>query len=170
MNYLALIDTETSGLRCDVTPLFADYAAFAAVVNDLAAPFADAKIDLVAGIDALGFILGTAVALRLQKGFLAIRKGGKLPVEVNRVEFVDYTGRRKALEIRADALKAGTNVLLVDEWVETGAQVKAAVELVERMNGRIAGIAAINVDDNKVTQQLQQQYRVFAAADAKETT
>lgn len=167
MHYLARIDTETSGSRYDVTPLFADYDAFSAVVNDLAAPFADAEIDLVAGIDALGFILGTAVALRLQKGFLAIRKGGKLPVEVNRVEFVDYTGRQKALEIRADALKAGMNVLLVDEWVETGAQMKAAIELVEMMDGRIAGIATINMDDNKTTRQLRQQYRVFAAADSK---
>ena len=168
MNYLALIDTETSGSRYDVTPLFADYAAFTAVVNDLAGPFMDEEVDLVAGIDALGFILGTAVALRLKKGFLAIRKGGKLPVEVNRVAFVDYTGRQKALEIRTDALKAGLNVLLVDEWVETGAQVKAAVELVEMMDGRIAGIAAINMDDNKATQQLRQQYPVIAAADPKE--
>ena len=168
MNYLARIDTDTSGLRCDVTPLFADYAAFTAVVNDLAAPFVDTEIDLVAGIDALGFILGTAVALRLQKGFLAIRKGGKLPVKVNRVAFVDYTGQQKALEIRTDALKAGMNVLLVDEWVETGAQVKAAIELVEMQNGRIAGIATINIDDNKATRQLRQQYRVFAAADSKE--
>jgi len=62
MNYLTLIDTETLGLRYDVTPLFADYAAFTAVVDDLAAPFADVEIDLVAGIDALGDILGTAVS------------------------------------------------------------------------------------------------------------
>ncbi len=168
MNYLALIDTETSGSRYDVTPLFADYAAFSAVVDDLAAPFVDVGIDLVAGIDALGFILGTAVALRLKKGFLAIRKGGKLPVKVNRVEFVDYTGQQKALEIRANALKAGMDVLLVDEWVETGAQVRAAVELVEMMHGRVAGIATINMDDNKMTRQLRQQYQVFAAADPKE--
>lgn len=168
MNYLAKIDTNTSGPRYDVTPLFADYAAFSAVVDDLAAPFADVEIDLVAGIDALGFILGTAVALRLQKGFLAIRKRGKLPVKVNRVAFVDYSGQQKALEIRADALIAGMNVLLVDEWVETGAQVKAAVELVEMMDGRIAGIATINMDDNKTTRQLRQLYRVFAAVDLTE--
>jgi adenine phosphoribosyltransferase len=168
MNYLEQIDTNTSGLRYDVTPLFADYDAFSAVVNDLVAPFVDVEIDLVAGIDALGFILGTAVAMRLQKGFLAIRKGGKLPVKVNRVEFVDYTGQQKALEIRTNGLNPGTNVLLVDEWVETGAQLKAAIELVEMQNGRVAGIATINMDVNKTTQLLQQQYLVVAVGDPKE--
>ena len=157
MNYLERIDTETSGLRCDVTPLFADYVAFTAVVDDL-----------VDGIDALGFILGTAVALHLQKGFLAIRKGGKLPVKVNRVQFVDYTGQQKALEMRSDGLNPGTRVLLVDEWVETGAQVKAAIELVEMMGGRVAGIGTIKMDDNKITRRLRQQYRVFAVGDPKE--
>ncbi|NKQ35792.1 MAG: hypothetical protein HF973_09280 [Chloroflexi bacterium] len=123
---------------------------------------------MVAGIDALGFILGTAIALHLQKGFLAIRKGGKLPVEANRVEFVDYTGQKKALEMRSDGLNPGTRVLLVDEWVETGAQVKAAIELVEMMDGRIAGIATINMDDNQATQQLRQRYRVVAVSELKE--
>ena len=167
MDYLQRIDTNTSGQRYDVTPLFTDYAAFAAAVADLATPFADEAVDLVAGIDALGFILGTAVAMRLQKGFLAIRKGGKLPVKVNRVRFVDYTGQQKALEIRTDGLDPGANVLLVDEWVETGAQAKAAIKLVEMQNGRIAGIATINMDNNKTTRQLRQQYRVFAVGDPK---
>ncbi|MCP4426558.1 MAG: adenine phosphoribosyltransferase, partial [Chloroflexi bacterium] len=147
MNYLKRIDTNTSGQRYDATPLFANYAAFVAAVADLAAPFANESVDLVAGIDALGFILGTAVAAHLQKGFLAIRKKGKLPVAVHSVEFVDYSSQQKGLEIRTNAFPPGTNVLLVDEWIETGTQVKAAIELVGRMNGRIAGIATLNMDD-----------------------
>lgn len=82
MDYLQLIDMDTAGNRCDVTPLFADYEAFTALVNDLAAPFVDVDIDLVAGIDALGFVLATAVSIHLRKGLLTIRKGGKLPVPI----------------------------------------------------------------------------------------
>lgn len=93
--YLRLIDTQTAGPRCDVTPLFADPIAFAELIADLSEPFISTAIDYVAGIDALGFILGTAVALRLNKGFIPIRKGGKLPVAVTAREFVDYTGESK---------------------------------------------------------------------------
>jgi len=120
-DYLRLIDTHTRGPRCEVTPLFADAAAFAALVSDLVAPFDAVKIDLVAGIDALGFILGTAIAIRLGKGFIPIRKGGKLPVQADRVDFVDFTGQSKSLELRAGAVQPGVKILLVDEWIETGA-------------------------------------------------
>lgn len=162
MKYLDRIDTNTRGIRYDVTPLFADYAAFSALVKDLAAPFADVEIDVVAGIDALGFIVGTAVAMHLKKGVLAIRKKGKLPVSVNCVEFVDYTGQKKGLEMRSDALKPGMKVLLVDEWVETGAQMKAAIELVKMANGYVAGITTIRMQDNEMTHGLIQNYPTFA--------
>jgi adenine phosphoribosyltransferase len=132
-DYLRLIDTRTSGPRCDVTPVFADFAAFAQLVADLASPFRSTPIDYVAGIDALGFILGTAIALHLQKGFLPIRKRGKLPVAVATTEFVDYTGQAKSLELREGSLREGDHVLIVDEWVETGAQMQAAIDLNERV-------------------------------------
>jgi len=159
MNYLQRIDTNTTGNRYDVTPLFADYEAFTALVNDLAAPFVDTEIDLIAGIDALGFVLATAVSTKLHKGILTIRKGGKLPVPTDRISFVDYSGEQKSLEIRADAPLSGKNVLLVDEWIETGAQIRAAVQLIEGKNGRVAGIASINIDENEATRTLQKQYR-----------
>jgi adenine phosphoribosyltransferase len=88
-DYLQLIDIQTPGPRCDVTPVFADPAAFAALVDDLAARFADTAFDAVAGIDALGFILGTALAWHAKRGFVPVRKGGKLPVAVDQVDFVD---------------------------------------------------------------------------------
>jgi len=117
--YLALIDRKTSGNRCDVTPLFADYVAFSALVEPLA-------FEVVVGIDALGFILGAVLALRTHVGFVPVRKGGKLPGAVDSAECVDYTGQPKTLELRRDALEPGTRVLLVDEWIETGVQVGAA--------------------------------------------
>jgi adenine phosphoribosyltransferase len=82
-DYLRLIDIHTRGPRYAVTPLFGDYEAFMGLVRDLGRPFESVEFEVVAGIDALGFILGTALALRLHKGSLPIRKGGKLPVDVD---------------------------------------------------------------------------------------
>ena len=161
-DYLRLIHIDTGGPRCDVTPLFADHEAFAALVEDLVQPFINGNIDLVAGIDALGFILGTAVALRLGKGIIPIRKGGKLPVQVEQVEFMDYTGELKTLEMRLGSIQPGEHILLVDEWIETGAQIKAAAALIERQGGIVAGIATINIDNNPVTRALQAQYTCHA--------
>jgi adenine phosphoribosyltransferase len=162
--YLALIDHETSGNRCDVTPLFADHDAFAALVDDLAARVEPLGLDLVAGIDALGFILGAALSLRCHVGFVPIRKGGKLPVAVDTAECVDYTGQRKTLELRQDALAPGKRVLVVDEWIETGAQVRAAIQLIEGQGGIIAGIASLHMDDNEHTEPLRATYICVQAA------
>jgi adenine phosphoribosyltransferase len=160
--YLRLIDTKTQGRRYDVTPLFADYAAFSTLVEDLAQPFTGGKVDCVAGIDALGFVLGAAMAIRLKVGFIPVRKGGKLPVASDTSMFVDYTGQSKSLELRLGAVPAGTRVLIVDEWVETGAQVQAAIELIEKQGGVVAGIAAINIDDGPRTRVLRKKYMCHA--------
>ncbi len=145
-----------------MTPLFADYAAFVALVDDLATQLGGLACDLVAGIDALGFILGTALAMRLGTGFLAIRKEGKLPVAADAQSFVDYTGLTKTLELRRGALRAGARVLLVDEWVETGAQMWGASALIERQGGIVAGVATINLDDNERTAALRSRYPCFS--------
>jgi adenine phosphoribosyltransferase len=158
--YLKLIDTETPGYRNDVTPLFADAGCFGQLVDDLVVPFKDTQIDYVAGIDALGFILGTAVALKLGIGIVPIRKGGKLPVPVDTEEFQDYTGDIKQLEMRKDALPPNAHVLLVDEWIETGAQIMAAAKLVEAQGGTIVGIASINMDVKDQTNEISKKYRV----------
>ncbi len=112
----------------------------------------------MAGIDALGFILGAAIAVRLKKGFVPIRKGGKLPVQTDVARFVDYTGQEKSLELRVGAIQPRTRVLVVDEWVETGAQVRAAIELLEKQGGVVIGVASINMEDNSVTRLLRGRY------------
>ena len=157
-SYIRLIDTRTQGNRNDVTPIFADHDAFAALVEDLVQPFSGKDLDCVAGIDALGFILGVAVAMRLGVGFVPLRKGGKLPVAVDAADFIDYTGQSKRLELRKDAIRPGQRVLLVDEWVETGAQVSAGADLIERHGAIVTGIATINMDDNAQTRSLRQRY------------
>jgi adenine phosphoribosyltransferase len=157
-DYLQLIDTDTSGRRYDVTPLFADPEAFSNLVEDLLERFAGVPFDLIAGIDALGFILGAAMAMKAGKGFVPVRKGGKLPVDVDQVSLVDYTGEEKALEIRPDAIEEGVRVLVVDEWIETGAQVSATVDLIEGRGGVVAGIASIAMDENPRTEGLRDSY------------
>jgi len=160
VDYLALIDrSKLHYKRSDVTPIFADPAAFAALVGDLVAPFRDAGVQRVVGTDALGFIVGTAVALRLGVGFVPVRKGGKLPVKKETAAFRDYSGEEKSLELRADPWPTGTRVLLVDEWIESGAQARAAAELVERAGGVIVGIAAIAFRRNERTAPLWERYR-----------
>ena len=158
--YLHLVDTNTQGPRDDVTSLFSDYVAFSGLVRDLAAYFEDEAFDCVVGIDALGFILGTALAWHFEVGFVPIRKGGKLPVAADRRQFTDYSAQSKSLELRKDVLKTGARVLLVDEWIETGSQVKAAIELIEHQGGIVAGIATINIDDNSETRLLKSKYNV----------
>jgi len=145
--YLDLIDRSTTGNRCDVTPLFADPVTFGEALDDLVGLIGGLTFDVVVAVDALGFILGTGIALRTGKGLVAARKGGKLPAACDAVSFVDYTGQTKTLELRPDALRQGARALIVDEWVETGAQVRAVLTLIERRGASVAGIAAINIDD-----------------------
>jgi adenine phosphoribosyltransferase len=117
----------------------------------------------VAGIDALGFILGTAIAAKLNKGFIPIRKGGKLPCDVQSINFVDYSGLQKSLELRKGLLNSGEKVLIVDEWIETGTQMQSAIKLIEQEGGKIAGIATVNIDENPIPNQLRKKHKVSAA-------
>jgi adenine phosphoribosyltransferase len=161
-NYLELIDQSTLGSRYDVTPVFSDIQAFSDLIDDLINVCAEVEFDLVAAIDALGFILGAGIALRVKKPLVTIRKGGKLPVEVERARFVDYSGEEKYLEIRMDALQPSNHVLLVDEWIETGAQVQAAIELIERLGAHVAAVVAINLDESETTNRLGEKYPILA--------
>ena len=160
VDYLSLIDrSKLHYKRSDVTPIFAEPAAFAALVDDLLAPWRGETIERVVGTDALGFVVGTAIALKLGVGFVPVRKGGKLPVKNERVTFLDYSGGEKVFELRANPWPAGTRVLLTDEWIETGGTAKAAVELIERAGGVVAGIAAIAFRKNDRTAPLWAKYR-----------
>lgn len=141
-----------------MTPLFAEHDAFAALLDDFETLLRGVSFDVVAGIDALGFILGTALAVRKHTGFVPVRKGGKLPVPADVADFVDYTGTRKSLELRRDAIALGTRVLVVDEWIETGAQVRAAIRLIEGQGGVIAGIATVHMDGKEEASTLLGRY------------
>lgn len=160
-DYLHLIDTQTVGGRSDVTPLFADAAGFSRLLDDLLKPFDRKRLTHVAGVDALGFVLGAGLAVRAKAGFIAIRKEGKLPLSSRSLEhadFVDYMGVWKSLQVRRDSVSPQTRVLVVDDWILTGAQAKAAIALLEKLGAEVMGVAAVAIEENEATQQLREAY------------
>ncbi len=126
----------------DVTTLLGDARAFRAAVDRLVQPWAGAKIDKVAGIEARGFILGGAVAHQLSIGFLPVRKRGKLPHETL-IEEYELEYGSDAVEIHVDAAKAGERVLLVDDLIATGGTAEAAIKLLRRAGAEVIGAAFV---------------------------
>ena len=124
----------------DITTLLRDPHGFKAVVDQLAAPFLGAGIDLVVGIESRGFILGGAVADRLDTGFCPIRKPGKLPAKTIRESFQLEYGS-DSLELHEDAVTPGQRVLVVDDVLATGGTARAAASLVGRLGGNLHALA-----------------------------
>ncbi len=128
----------------DITTLLANPVGFARAINDLADRYrsGEREVDLVAGIEARGFIIGAALALALGKGFIPIRKAAKLPGRVLGQDYkLEYGSDR--VEIHADALVAGARVLLVDDLVATGGTAEAASLLVAAAGGRVVECAFV---------------------------
>lgn len=125
----------------DLTPVFADAAAFASVVDALVAPFAD-RYDVVAGVEARGFALAAGAAARSGHGLLLIRKAGKLPGETLSESYALEYGEA-TLQVHADQLPAGTRVLLVDDVLATGGTLGASQRLIARAGWQLAGTAVV---------------------------
>ncbi|GAA5071228.1 adenine phosphoribosyltransferase [Roseibacterium beibuensis] len=126
----------------DVTTLFQDPRGFRLAIDQLLAPFVGQRIDMVAGLEARGFILGGAVAHQLSKGFVPIRKEGKLPAATIEQEYALEYGRA-TVEIHDDALKPGDKVLLVDDLLATGGTAEAGIKLIERLGAEVVGCAFV---------------------------
>ena len=133
----------------DITPLLADASAFHQVVTVIADHhahgIADAggrRIDIVVGVEARGFILAAPVALRIDAGFVPVRKAGKLPAAIEAEEYTLEYGT-DLLEIHNDAIAPGQRVLIVDDVVATGGTAAAVVRLVRRLGGEVAGVACL---------------------------
>jgi adenine phosphoribosyltransferase len=126
----------------DVTTLFQDPRGFRLAVDQLLAPFVGQRIDLVAGLEARGFILGGAVAHQLSKGFVPIRKKGKLPAATVEQDYELEYGRA-VVEMHDDAVQAGQQVLLVDDLLATGGTAEAGIRLIERLGGEVMGCAFV---------------------------
>ncbi len=120
----------------DITTLLKDPVGFRATIDELAQRYAGMKIDKIAGIEARGFILGAPLAYVMNKGFIPIRKKGKLPAETIGHDYeLEYGTDR--IEIHTDAIQKGEKVLLVDDLIATGGTAEAACKLIQKMGGEI---------------------------------
>lgn len=141
----------------DITPLIADSIAFNNLIQDLCNLFQNIQIDKVAGIEAMGFVLGAAVANKLNLGLVLIRKDG-LQNDIFSEKFKDYTGKEKELSIHKDAIKEGEKILIIDDWVETGGAIKTVIGLINKCKGEIVGIGVLMDDSNDEMHSFLQKY------------
>jgi len=124
----------------DLTTLLQDPRGFHLLVDKLCEHYNGKKVDLVAGIEARGFIFAPALAYRLGAGFVPVRKPRKLPSKTVSVTYQLEYGSDQ-LEIHQDAVKPGQRVLLCDDLLATGGTASAAIELVRKLGGELAGAA-----------------------------
>jgi adenine phosphoribosyltransferase len=126
----------------DLTPLLADVDAFRFTVDAIADHAAGLTVDKVVGIEARGFIFAAAVAYRLGAGFVPVRKPGKLPWKtITETYALEYGS--DSLDLHQDAIGAGESVIVVDDVLATGGTAAATCRLVERLGGRVAGVAFV---------------------------
>ncbi len=126
----------------DITTLLQNPAGLRAVIDDLGAAYKGKGIEIVAGIEARGFIFAPAVAYALDAGFVPIRKPKKLPAPTERVEYELEYGT-DILEIHKDAIAPGQKVLIVDDVLATGGTAKAVAHLVEKLGGNLVGLSFV---------------------------
>lgn len=123
----------------DITPLLQDKDIFSEMIDELAKPYLKQKIDKIVGIDARGFLLASAMAYKLKKGIAIIRKKGKLPSKTISKEYALEYGSN-TIEMHQDSILPGERILLVDDVLATGGTMKAAIDLVKELKGKIIGI------------------------------
>ena len=164
--YFSLMAPNTKGDKfawLDPTSIYINGKAYHDLLDDLVADLNKDDIDVVAGLDAMGFVLAAGIAARIGKGFLPIRKSGKLCVDTDSASMTNYSGQTQSLEMRLPAFAPGTRVLLVDQWVETGGTMHGAVQLVEQQKGTVAGMVAIVMEENENTKSYRDRYKVVTA-------
>ena len=126
----------------DITTLLKDPGGFQQLSDAFAARYADDPPDVIAGIEARGFIFGPLLAARLNRGFVPIRKPGKLPSTTSQVSYELEYGQ-DTLEVHTDAVEQDQKVLVVDDLLATGGTARATCDLVEQLGGKIHGLAFV---------------------------
>jgi adenine phosphoribosyltransferase len=126
----------------DITPLLADPVTFSSVIDEIVVHYGRGNVDKVVGIEARGFILAAPVAYHFGAGFVPVRKAGKLPHETESEEYALEYGTA-TIEIHTDAIRPGERVIIVDDVLATGGTARATAKLVERLGGKVVGIACL---------------------------
>lgn len=126
----------------DITTLLKDRDGFHKLIDAFAAQYTGAKLDLVLGIEARGFIFGPALAYRLGAGFVPVRKPKKLPAETVRITY-DLEYGTDSLEVHRDAIQPGQRVLIVDDLLATGGTAGACVRLAGDLGAEVAGLGVV---------------------------
>lgn len=157
--YLELMKPNKDHGFVTVNDLYIKLGAFDSMLDDLAAPFMADSIDLVAGLEPNGLGLAGGLASRLRTGFLALRNSGRLGGLIDTVEFPKYKGGVDRFELQAGSITPGSRIIIVDYWIETGRSVEAAIKLVERQQGVVAGVAAICIEEGKGADVLRSRYK-----------
>ncbi|MBU2540214.1 adenine phosphoribosyltransferase [Patescibacteria group bacterium] len=123
----------------DITPLLQDKEIFGRLIDELAKPYINKKIDKIIGIDARGFILASALAYKLKTGLTIVRKKGKLPFKtISKKYSLEYASN--ILEMHKDSILPGEKVIIVDDVLATGGTMEATVGLIKELKGKIIGI------------------------------
>lgn len=145
----------------DITTLVRDGEAFQEAIDTMVEHYLNTDIEVVAAIEARGWIFGAPLSYELGAGFVPIRKPSKLPAETVSVSYALEYGTN-TLEMHKDAIVPGTSVLIVDDLLATGGSAKAACELVEKLGGKVVGLAfLIELVDLKGREKLKG-YDVFS--------
>jgi adenine phosphoribosyltransferase len=145
----------------DITTLLKDADGFKETIDAMVTRYRSTPVDVVVGIESRGFILAGAIAYLLGKGFVPIRKPGKLPSESYRVEYELEYGK-DTIEMHKDAIVKGAHVLMIDDLLATGGTMKAACEMIEKAGGKVVECAFIvDLPDLKGREKLKD-YKVFS--------
>jgi adenine phosphoribosyltransferase len=153
----------------DILPLLKDKRAFKEAIDKLAEHYKGKDIDVIASNEARGFIVGAPLAYALGVGFVPIRKKGKLPGNCTAITYQkEY--EKDTVEIQEDAIKKGEKVLLIDDLLATGGTVKANIDLIEKLGGKIAGLGfLIELDYCGGRKLLGDKHEIFSLIRYKDT-
>jgi adenine phosphoribosyltransferase len=124
----------------DITTLLKDPDAFREVIDRMVEPYVDSGVECVVAVEARGYIFGAPLAYKLGAGFVPVRKPGKLPAKIISESYTLEYGTN-SLEMHEDAIQPGQRVLIVDDLLATGGSARATVNLVEKLGGRVIGVA-----------------------------
>lgn len=162
--YKKVISKNTT-YKYDTSAIFNDFKLFQELINFFQKNLKNLDYDKIVALESSGFILGSALAIKEKKPFVAIRKKSKLPYKKSDLitsSFTDYSNTKKALELNKNSIKKQEKIVIVDDWIETGSQIKAAIKLVEKLQAKVVLILAIAAHKNDAIDKINSNYKIVS--------